>query len=85
MKWTRLAAEQGYAFAQRNLGAMYAFGQGVLKDFVYAHMWGNIAASIGSEIGGKLRDAVAKEMTPAEISRAKDLAHECVRKKFKDC
>jgi TPR repeat protein len=41
----RLAAEQGNADAQGNLGIMYAFGMGVLKDYVYAQMWGNIAAT----------------------------------------
>jgi TPR repeat protein len=30
--WYQKAAEQGYAKAQSNLGAMYDFGKGVLKD-----------------------------------------------------
>ena len=64
---------------------MYAFGQGVLKDYVYAHMWGNLAASNGNEKGGKLRDFVEKEMTPAQIADAQKLARECVRKKYKGC
>jgi len=33
------------------MGAMYAFGKGVPKDNVYAHMWGNIVASNGNENG----------------------------------
>ena len=85
VKWYRLAAEQGDAFAPGNLGAMYAFGQGVPQDTVYAHMWGNIAASNGNENGVKLRDLVAKEMTPADISTAQKLARECVRKNYKGC
>ncbi len=32
VRWFRLAAEQGDALAQSNLGAMYANGRGVLKD-----------------------------------------------------
>ena len=32
MRWYRLAAEQGYASAQYNLGFRYAKGEGVLKD-----------------------------------------------------
>ena len=32
------------AKAQYNLGVMYALGEGVIKDYVYAHMWGNIAS-----------------------------------------
>jgi TPR repeat protein len=41
----KLAAEQGNASACHNLGVMYAFVSGVLRDYVYAHMWGNIAIS----------------------------------------
>ena len=52
-EWTPLA-KQGNASAQKSLGAMYFLGQGVIQDYVYAHMWGNIAASNGSEEGGKL-------------------------------
>ena len=32
VRWFRLAAEQGYASAQYNLGVMYANGRGILKD-----------------------------------------------------
>ena len=85
VKWYRLAAEQGNAFAQSNLGVMYAQGTGVIQDNVYAHMWGNLGASNGNENGGKLRDFVAKEMTPADISTALELARECVRKNYKGC
>ena len=85
VKWYRLAAEQGIADAQGNLGVMYGMGQGVIQDNVYAHMWGNIAASNGSENGWKLRDLVAKRMTPADISAAQKLARECIRKNYKGC
>jgi len=85
MKWYRLAAEQGIANAQTNLGWMYGMGRGVIQDWVYAHMWGNVASSNGSVNGGKLRDLAAKKMTPADISAAQKLARECVRKKYKGC
>ena len=78
-------AEQGDASAQSFLAASYALGNGVLKDYVYAHMWGNIAASNGNEKGVKLRDSVAEQMTPTQLEKAQDLARECVRKKYKDC
>ena len=84
-KWFRLSAEQGDADAQYNLGLMYGKGQGVIQDNVYAHMWGNLAASNGNEGGGKLRDIVTKQMTPADISAAQKLARECVKKKYKGC
>ena len=69
--------------AQNNLGVMYALGKGVIQDWVYAHMWGNIAASNGD--GGQLRDLAAKQMTPSQLEKAQDLARECVRKKYKGC
>ena len=83
-RWKSLA-ENGDAFAQYNMGLMYAKGDGVIKDNVYAHMWGNIAASNGNENGGKLRDLIAKLMTATQIEKAQDLARECIRKKYKGC
>ena len=38
-KWYTLAAKQGHDIAQKHLGLAYALGSGVLKDYVYAHMW----------------------------------------------
>ena len=85
VKWFKLAAAQGFFLAQYNLGGMYRSGRGVKLDNVYAHMWGNLAASNGNESGGELRDLVAKWMSPADITVARKLAHECVRKKYKEC
>ena len=85
VKWYRKAAEQGLADAQTNLGGMYYFGQGVIQDNVYAHMWENIAASLGSEDGKKARDLIAKVMSAADISKAQNLARECVKKNYKGC
>jgi TPR repeat protein len=79
-EWTPLA-EQGNADAQYNLGVMYDNGRGVLRDYVRAHMWGNLAASNGDD--GKFRDIVSKRMTPADLSTAQKLARECFRKKYK--
>ena len=80
-----LAAEQGIAFAQGNLGVMYGTGRGVIQDNVYAHMWLNIAASQGDKNAVKNRDIVAKRMNSTDISAAQKLARECVRKKYKGC
>ena len=85
VKWYRLAAEQGYARAQYNLGVMYGTGQGVIQDNVYAHMWFNIAAASGHEDARFNKDIVVKDMTPQDISKAQDLARECVKKNYKDC
>ena len=81
----RLAAEQGYADAQGNLGVMYVFGKGVTKDFVYAHMWGNIALMNGNERGASVRGHVAEKMTSSQIEEAQRLARECIKKNYKGC
>ena len=88
----RRAAEQGYALAQSGLGLMYATGEGVPEDAVYAYMWANIAASGSGEVKEKnrlLRDhvlnLVEQKMTSSQLARARKLARECVRKQYKDC
>ena len=85
VKWYTLAAEQGLADAQYNLGFMYHEGKGVIQDNVYAHIWWNIAASQGVKNATKNRDILAKEMTPADISKAQRLAQKCVKKSYKGC
>ena len=47
MRWYRLAAEQGLASAQYNLGVMYDNGAGVLKDNAEAARWYRLAAEQG--------------------------------------
>ena len=80
-----MAAEQGDADAQNNLGVMYRKGEGVPQDDLYAHMWFNIAATPGDEIAPKNRDTVASRMTPEDISKAQAMARECVAKDYKGC
>jgi TPR repeat protein len=47
LKWYRLAAEQGEAIAQYNLGYMYEYGRGVAKDYTQAMRWYRQAADQG--------------------------------------
>jgi len=47
VKWYRLAADQGYAMAQYNLGVMYDNGQGVPQDDAEALKWYRLAADQG--------------------------------------
>ncbi|MDC3032944.1 sel1 repeat family protein [Litorivicinus sp.] len=84
-KWYKLAAEQGDAQAQFYLGVMYHRGAGVLQDNLYAHMWFDIAASLGSENASETQAIIAKRMTPTDISKARQLARECVAKDYKGC
>ena len=49
VKWFRLAAEQGYAPAQFNLGASYNNGEGVAENKDEAIKWFRLAAEQGDE------------------------------------
>jgi len=87
LKWYRKAADQGLASAQNSLGVMYYNGQGVPQDYVQAHMWFNLAAAhfpaSGVENRDKAvenRDRAASLMTPADISKAQQLAREWLAK-----
>ena len=48
LKWYRLAADQGDASAQNNLGVMYAKGQGVPQNYAEALKWYRLAADQGN-------------------------------------
>ncbi len=82
VRWYRLAADQGYATAQVNLGVMYETGRGVRRqNYVQAHMWFNLAASrlasgLRRESAVEARDRVAGQMLPPEIAEARHLARE---------
>ncbi|MBL8660682.1 MAG: sel1 repeat family protein [Rhodospirillales bacterium] len=73
-RWYRMAAEQGYANAQVNLGASYFAGSGLPKDYVQAYMWFNLASSQGFEGASERREIVAQFMTPAQIAQAQALS-----------
>ena len=85
VKWFRLAAEQGYVNAQTNLGNNYNYGQGVLQSNVMAHMWYNIASANGNSKSGEWRDETAGLMTPADISKAQQMASECMSSNYQNC
>ena len=79
-RWWRLAADQGFANAQYELGIKYDEGQGVPQDYVQAHMWFNLAASRSTgesrERAVRGRDQAADELTPAALNEAQRLARE---------
>ena len=85
IRWFRLLAGQEHAFAHFNLGSMYRKGQGVAADNVTAHMWFNIAASVGHESARIERDEVAAKMSPAEVTKAQEMARQCVDTGYADC
>ena len=85
VKWYRLAAEQGCAKAQTNLGSKYRKGEGVPQDNTVAHMCYNIGSANGNELGGSNRDEISKNMTPAAIENAQAMARECMNSSYTQC
>jgi len=83
--WYRLAAELESASAQATLGGMYERGRGVPQDNAIAHMWYNIGAANGYDLGGFNRDALAEQMTPAAIEKAQAMARECMNSGYTKC
>jgi uncharacterized protein len=80
VKWYRLAADQGHAKAQCNLGIMYATGNSVPKDLVQAHVWWNIAGANGYEDAKKNLEIVEKKMSSEQKAEAMKLARELFEK-----
>ena len=80
VRWYRLAADQGDAIAQYQLGLAYRDGEGVPQDDIQAHMWFNLAASRSTGlVGWTARDreravqgraAAASKLTPAALNEA---------------
>ena len=80
-----MAAAQGNAGAQVNLGFMHSNGRGLVQNYTKAHMWYNLAAVSGDSAVVKNRDIVAAKMTSQQIAEAQKLARECQARNFKNC
>ena len=85
VKWYSLAAKQGDAEAQYNLGLMYDFGEGVLEDDVYAYMWWNLASLLGNKNATTAKGEIAEEMTSSQIAEAEERSQQCLNSNYKDC
>ena len=75
-KWSRLAADQGFAVAQYYLGIAYANGQGVPQDFVQAYKLFELSAAHGYKDATQGRETVSGRMTEAQVAEAQQLARE---------
>ena len=78
-----LAAEQGHALAQNNLGVMYSTGTGVPENNVRAYVWFSVATAQGDAREG--RDIVAERLTPEQLARGQDMATRCFESDYQDC
>ena len=67
-------AAAGDARAWLLLGRMHAAGQGVLQDYVRAHVLFNLAAAAGADGAAAARDELANRMTPEQVAEAQHLA-----------
>ena len=81
----RKSAEQGDALSQTALALMYEDGEGIPQDYVKAHMWYNVAASLKRAINAReylveKRDHLAKNMTRTQVAEAQRLAREWMAK-----
>jgi TPR repeat protein len=56
------------------LGMMYSVGTSVPVDLVNAHKWFNLAAMRGNREAVRLRQEIAEQMSPPDISAAQRAA-----------
>lgn len=73
-RWYRLAAAQGHAGAQSNVGSMYYHGMGAPKDLTEAARWYRLAADRNLPVamfnlGMQYRDGLGVEADPVEAMR----------------
>jgi len=68
------SAERGFARSMLFYGIIYADGAGVTKDMVEAYKWTALASRRGVPEAGQFLAAMAKDMTPDQIERAKAAA-----------
>jgi len=85
IKLFRPLAQAGNAKAQSILGVMYRKGQGVGRSPARAFMWLSIAAARGDATAKAELQEVSKEMTPAEVTQARQMMQACEASIYRDC
>ena len=81
-----ISAKQGAALAQFRLGKMYANGEGVAENKIYAYMWVNAADIQGlGNSATEYKAELAKKMNAEEIEVAEKLYSDCKEKRYEDC
>lgn len=77
LKWFQLSAEQGEPTAQQNLARLF-YG-GIMEDYIYSYMWAHLSDE------ASLIESLSVLMSSEDISKAKNLAIECLEKNYKGC
>lgn len=70
-EWFQKAALQGHSTARIMLGSMYAAGRGAPRDLQAAYLWISAASLQGDTRGNTTLLTLERQLTAAEISRAK--------------
>ena len=83
--WYSRAAIQGYAYAQTALGDMYKSGYGITKNYLLSYMWLRIASTSWDPRAKLKLITLKKQMTSAELKRAKELTLSCKAQKLSEC
>jgi hypothetical protein len=76
LKWFRLAAGQGDAKAQYQMGICYGKGDGLPQDNVSALMWLNLAVASGDETARNYQRTVSRRLTEGQIAEARRMTLE---------
>lgn len=85
-KWSRLAAKQGNPQAQLLLGSLYyKQDSNESPDVVRAYMWYEASAEQGNAEAKKEIVSLTKEMTPQQVTDAREKAQKCVSSKYELC
>ena len=79
MVWFRKSADQGFAPAQRNLGVLYANGQGAPRNNVQAYKWVSLAMVNATtpdirNAATRAKEQIVVFMTAAQIAEAEKQA-----------
>jgi TPR repeat protein len=75
LAWFRKSAAQGFAEAQFKVGVAYEHGESVAKDLALAYASYAIAARGGNPEYIAQRDAIARQLSPAQAKQALEVAN----------
>lgn len=81
----RPLAQAGNAKAQNVMGVMYRKGEGVAKSSARAFIWFSLAAKRGDATAKANLQEMAKEMTPADMTHAKEMMAACEASDYRNC
>jgi TPR repeat protein len=85
-KWARLAAKQGNLEAQTLLGSLYYKASGEESpDVLRAYMWYEVAATQGNAEAKKDLASLEKELTPQQVTEAREKAQKCKSSSYAQC